>query len=51
MIDFLSLRAREYTFLIRMFQEWEVRYQQAALVRKAVWGEKLLPDVGAGKPA
>ncbi|XP_062468943.1 ribosome quality control complex subunit TCF25 [Pezoporus occidentalis] len=23
MIDFLSLRAREYTFLIRMFQEWE----------------------------
>ncbi|NXJ82785.1 TCF25 factor, partial [Trogon melanurus] len=23
MIDFLSLRAREYTFLTRMFQEWE----------------------------
>ncbi|NXL48891.1 TCF25 factor, partial [Podilymbus podiceps] len=23
LIDFLSLRAREYTFLIRMFQEWE----------------------------
>lgn len=24
LIDFLCLRAREYTFLTRMFQEWEV---------------------------
>lgn len=30
LIDFLSLRAREYTFLTRMFQEWEVNWQQAA---------------------
>lgn len=35
MIDFLSLRAREYTFLTRMFQEWEVSLQQASPVR---WG-------------
>lgn len=25
MVDLLSLRAREYAFLTRMFQEWEVR--------------------------
>lgn len=28
LIDFLSLRAREYTFLTRLFQEWEVSAQQ-----------------------
>lgn len=28
LIDFLSLRAREYTFLTRLFQEWEVSGQQ-----------------------
>lgn len=25
MIDFYALRASEYAFLIRMFQEWEVK--------------------------
>ncbi|KAF4789229.1 Transcription factor 25 [Turdus rufiventris] len=29
LIDFLSLRAREYTFLTRLFQEWEVSGQQS----------------------
>lgn len=28
LIDFLSLRAREYNFLTRLFQEWEVSGQQ-----------------------
>lgn len=40
MIDFLSLRAREYTFLTRMFQEWEVSCQQATPAR----GEAELRD-------
>ena len=25
LIDFLSLRSREYHFLLRLYQEWEVR--------------------------
>lgn len=33
MIDFLSLRAREYTFLTRMFEEWEVSCQHTTPVR------------------
>lgn len=39
LIDFLSLRAREYTFLTRMFQEWEVSWQQAAWPEKWQRGE------------
>lgn len=31
LIDLLSLRAREYAFLTRMFQEWEVSWQPAPL--------------------
>lgn len=33
MIDFYALRASEYSFLIRMFQEWEVKTLS--------WGMKL----------
>lgn len=33
MIDFYALRASEYAFLIRMFQEWEVK--------KLSWGMKI----------
>lgn len=33
MIDFLSLRAREYAFLTRMFEEWEVSCQHTTPVR------------------
>lgn len=33
MIDFYALRASEYSFLIRMFQEWEVK--------KLSWGMKI----------
>lgn len=38
LIDFLSLRAREYSFLTRLFQEWEVSGQQVR-----AWLPGLLP--------
>lgn len=44
MIDFLSLRAREYAFLTRMFQEWEVSCQQPCEEQGRARGE-LAPGV------
>lgn len=46
LIDFLSLRAREYTFLTRMFQEWEVSWQQAALAREGAERGELVRGAG-----
>lgn len=42
MVDLLSLRAREYAFLIRMFLEWEVR---------ASWGQKDLCSLCSSVPS
>lgn len=37
LIDHLALRARNYEYLIRLFQEWEVRVSRTRALKWQLW--------------
>lgn len=49
LIDFLCLRCREYTFLIRLYDEWEVRHLQISSVHVSQSGINICGCAVLGK--